>query len=692
TQLGTTLGTIAYMSPEQAQGQKVDHRSDIWSLGVVLYEMISGQMPFKGDYEQAIIYSIQNEDPEPLTALRTGVPIALDGIIAKALAKDRDTRYQHVDELPADLKAIDVASLSRSRISTARKPSQGLKPSEGSKLPWLVAALMTLLAAAGLWYGWRAKSGDRPITGVKHVTLPLTPSDGLTGRFALSPDGTMLVFDGRSEEGNRLFLRHLNKKEAVALAGTEGGVRPFFSPDGKWIGFATPTKLKKVSVEGGSPVDICDASVGDASWGARDEIIFSQASSGSPWELMRVPAQGGLPEPLPTEESDTRGRVDWPQVLPDGRHVLFTSIPASGSIAEASIVVKSIESGEKRTLFRGGTNPYYLPTGHITFIRSETLMAVPFDLESLTITGPASPLSENIYTNPDFPQFFTISMDGTLIYLPTEENQVRGLVWVDRQGGITAVPAPAHVYWDPRLSTNGRRVALNARESGNEIWVYELARGTLTRLTFNPGEDETAFWSPDGRWIAFASSRAGQPRTVFRKLADGSGAPEPLWTSDHHVHVECWSADGHSIIVMDRDPNTLDDLWLLSLGDEISARPLLQTQFSEWGGRISPNGRWLAYTSDESGRNEVYVRAFPEMDSKVQVSANGGSQPVWAANGQELFYRGEGHIIAVTVVPGKNFAVTSPNQLFSDQYALRIEKHTGYDVSRDGNRFLMIES
>ena len=312
--------------------------------------------------------------------------------------------------------------------------------------------------------------------------------------------------------------------------------------------------------------------------------------------------------------------------------------------------------------------------------------------ESVSITGPVSPLPEDVYTDLDASQSFTVSTDGTLSYRSEEENRGRGLIWVDRQGRMTPVAAPAHVYWDPRLSPDGRRVAINNRDGNEDIWVFELARGTLTRITFNPGHDETPFWSPDGRWIAFASTLADQPLTVFRKRADGSGNPEPLWTSDHHVHVECWSADGRSIIVMDRDPNTLEDLWLLKLGDQIAARPLLQTQFNEHGGRISPDGRWLAYTSDESGRFEVYVRAFPEMDNKVQVSANGGFQGVWAANGQELFYRDADHVFAVSVVPGKKFAVTSPKKLFSDQFALKRGIHTHYDVSRDGQRFLMIES
>ena len=317
-------------------------------------------------------------------------------------------------------------------------------------------------------------------------------------------------------------------------------------------------------------------------------------------------------------------------------------------------------------------------------------MAVPFDLESLTSTGPSSRLAEQVSTF--FGRnHFTVSMDGSMIY-SSGNRETAKLVWVDRQGEATPVSAPAHVYWDPRLSPDGRRVAVNRWDTGSEIWLLELARGTLTRLIVNPGDDETPFWSPDGRWLAFASRRMGQPRTLYRKRVDSNEAVESLWTSDHHFHVECWSADGRSIIVTDSDPTTLDDLWLISLEDEISAQPLVQTQFHEFGGRISPDGRWLAYTSRESGRNEVYVQAFPALGNKTQVSTKGGSQPVWARNGKELFYRGEGKVMAVTVTPGESFAITLPKALFADQYLNPAAKHTSYDVSRDGKRFLMLQS
>jgi serine/threonine-protein kinase len=500
----------------------------------------------------------------------------------------------------------------------------------------------------------------------------------------------MLAFEGSSGGKNLLFLRHLNKQRAIALTGTEGGSRPFFSPDGKWIGFRTPTKLKKISVDGGAPIDICEAFSRDASWGERGEIVFTGRSSERAGNLMLVSARGGLAKPLESADS-TKGYAVSPHVLPGGHHVIFTTIETRGDVEGASIMLQSIEGGEKRTLIRGGTTPKYVPTGHIIYVRSGTLMAVPFDLETLTITGPSSPLAEEVYITPGGTALFRVSMDGTLIYKVQTQTE---LVWVDRQGGVATIPAPAHNYWLPRLSPDGRRIAVDTRDSGfgAEIWVYELARGTLTRLTVNPGEDETPYWSPGGRWLAFASSRTGQARTVFRKLVDGSDAAEPLWTNDHHMHVECWSQDGRSIIVMVRAATSSDDLWLLSIDDEITARPLLQTRFSERLGRISPDGRWLAYNSNESGRQEVYVQAFPGLGNKVPISANGGSQPVWAADGKELFYRGEGNLMVVTVVPGETFAVTSPQPLFPDHYAVQTGTHTGYDVSKDGKRFLMIKS
>jgi Tol biopolymer transport system component len=612
----------------------------------------------------------------------------MDGIIAKALAKDRDMRYQNVEELPADLKALDTASLSQSRISTMTQPIKDSQPLKNSRLPWVVAGVMMLLGAAGLWYGWRANSGDRPVSGVKRVSLSLTQSEGLriVGRFALSPDGTMLTFLGQSEGREKLYLRHLDKNEITALAGTEGAVRPFFSPDSRWIGFFVGSTLRKVAVEGGAPSDICEAGVATANWGDNDEIIFSDGVA-----LMRVSAQGGIPEFLPTDESLAGVRAILPRILPGGRHVLYTSIPATGAIDEGSIVVQSIESGEKLTLIQGGTNPHYLPTGHIVYESSGTLIAVPFDIGSLTITGPRSPLGEQVSTEATGHANFTMSMDGSMIY-SSANLQAGELVWTNRQGVATPVSAPAHSYWDPRLSPDGRQVAVNRRDLSPEIWLLELARGTQTRLTVNPGEDETAFWSPDSRWIAFASQRTGHPRTLFRKRVAGSDAEEQLWTSSNHFHVECWSRDGRSIIVTDRDPATGDDLWLISLEDEISAQPLLQTRFNEFGGRLSPDGRWLAYTSNESGRLEVYVQAFPVLGTKTQISINGGSQPVWAATAKELFYRGEGHLMAVSITYGETFTISLPKPLFTDHYMNPAAKHTSYDVASDGERFLMLRS
>ncbi len=577
TQLGTTLGTAAYMSPEQARGESVDHRSDIWSLGVVLYEMISGQMPFKGDYEQAVIYSIQNEEPEPLTAVRSGLPIALDGIIAKALAKDPATRYQHVDELPADLKGLDTATLSKSRVGTKAGISAPSNKGRNAALPWIVSAVMTVIAAAALWYGLSTGSNTVPTTvGLKRFTMPLSPADEAGGLFAVSPDGRAVVFRGQSGEIAQLYYRSLESDEAEPLPGTENGFAPFFSPDGMWVGFLTREALWKVRADGGAPTKICNTGFAwHASWGDNGQIIFDQPISEMNWQLRHVSADGGQPEPLHFAEPDTHILAMWPKFLPGSRAILYEASTVRGNPDNSSILLHNLETGKTQTVIQTGANPFYASTGHIIYALSGNLMAVPFDLESLTVRGNPVVVAKDILFDPDNLAYrYGFSQEGSLFYVKSVQEGGNNLVWVDRNGIEIEVPAASHLYWDPRVSPDGRHVAMNARDAGNDIWVYDLDRGSLSRLTHDPGEDETAFWSPDGRWIAFSSSRAGQPRSIFKTLSDGSGGEELLWTGDNHMHVDFWSADGRSMILTDTSPTTLQDLWILNLEGEPTAQPL----------------------------------------------------------------------------------------------------------------------
>ena len=694
TQMGSTLGTAAYMSPEQAGGETVDQRSDIWSLGVVLYEMISGQLPFKGGYEQATLYAIMNEEPEPLTALRSGLPIAIDGIIAKALAKDPATRYQHVDELPADLRGLETAALSKSRIQTGNTSAFSPQPARNGKLPWIVTAAVTLIFSSLLWYVLSSGSEQTPNnTNLKRLKLSITPGDWLDGDFAVSPDDNALVFRTSTGSIRQLYYRSLSSEEAVPLPGTEFARGPFFSPDGKWIGFVSEHALWKIKPNGSALTKICEARFSSrACWGDNDQIVFSQTRSEKTWQLLKVSANGGKPAPLGLPEPETNYYATWPQFLPGARALLYEATSLRGMRDNASIMLHNLVTGETRTIIENGAKAQYASTGHIIYAWEGYLWAVPFDIESLTVYGNAVVVAEDIhFSTDDLSYYYAISQKGSLFYAKQAAADNSNLVWVARAGVETIIPAAPRTYWDPRVSPDGRRVAVNVRNEAIDIWVYDLDRGGMSRLTHANGEDETPFWSPDGKWVAYASDRSGQPRSIFKTLADGSGKEELLWSTAPHTHVDAWSPDSKSILLTVVSATNLPDLWMLNLEAETVAKPLLQTAYTERNGRISPDGRWFAYESNESGRLEVYVQAYPELGKKILVSTNGGQQPIWRQDGKELFYRGTDSLMMVGVQPGEILSFTTPKALFRDEYGLKSTNHSGYSVSNDGKRLLMLK-
>jgi len=482
TQLGTTLGTAAYMSPEQSRGENTDHRADIWSLGVVLYEMISGQMPFKGDYEQAVIYSIQNEEPEPLTGLRSGVPIALDGIIAKALAKDAQTRYQHVDELPADLKGIETASVTRSRISTVKELSEGFKPSAGSKLgkslPWMVAVL-ALGFALTLFLQQRNKTS--PVTERVNIAVLSSPEQQVFRQdipaLAISPDGTQLAYSITENGVTQLYIRPMNNFESTPIKGTENASAPFFSSDGQWIGFWADGKLKRVAAAGGAPETICDMpSFRGASWGSDDMIIFSpEYASG----LMSVRGSGGEIQVVSRLDT-TRGERThrWPQVFPGGEWVLYTIGDENNpnSYINAELAIQSIKTGERHILNVHGEMARYVEPGYLIVARNGVLLAAPFSLEKFETTAAPELVVSNVAGNPGSGvSYFDLSGSGKLVFIPGNSNEELELVWVDHKGQVEPLPLPKKPYSTPRVSPDGKKIAVTigqAYGANSDIWIY----------------------------------------------------------------------------------------------------------------------------------------------------------------------------------------------------------------------------
>jgi serine/threonine-protein kinase len=469
TKEGATLGTAAYMSPEQSRGEKVDHRSDIWSLGVILYEMICGQLPFKGEYEQAVIYSIQNEEPESLTALRTAVPMALDGIIAKALAKDPDTRYQHVDEMPVDLKTIKASPSGISRVSTTTGVAAGAPPTARWR-QWMLFVLIGLMVGALLdrvtvWFLMNSTPSTRGPLARFVVTLPSREQlVGVIGsEVALSPDGMHFAYVGVGVEGTQLFLRAMDQLDARPILGTEGARSPFFSPDGQWVGFFTERRLRKVSLAGGPPLTIAEASgtARGASWGSNDIIVFNPIEGSG---LTRVSAAGGVPE-LVTTPNVMDGEVDhrFPEILPGGNAVVFTIW--TGSIEDAHIGVLSLKTGEVKRLLLEGTSPRYAPTGHLLYGRADgLLLAVPFDLVRLEVIGPVAAILEDIMVEAGGDANFTISRNGSLLYF--HSTLALRIVMVDRQGAAYPVSEELGSIATPRFSPDGGRIAITGISEG----------------------------------------------------------------------------------------------------------------------------------------------------------------------------------------------------------------------------------
>jgi len=460
----------------------------------------------------------------------------------------------------------------------------------------------------------------------------------------LSPDGTHLAYVARQSGTQQLYLRAMNSLEARPIPGTEGAIEPFFSPDGQWLGFFAGGKMKKVSLSGGAAVTLGDAPAPrGASWGSQGMIAFTPTTGSV---LQQMSEAGGAPQPLTRLEKGD-GNHRWPEFLPGGKVVLFAFPSASGSGANAQVAVLSLGTGDRRNLIQAGTQPRYAPSGHLVYAQGGSLMAVPFDPQRLEVTGAAVPVVEGVVQAPiTGAAQYSISTTGSLVYVSGSLQSAQSrLVWVSRNGVEQPLAAPAHAYQDPRLSPDGRRVAVSIAEQETHVWLYDLSRETLTRLTFEGNTNYTPVWTPDGKRIAFESNREG-PYNVFWQLADGSGGLERLTTSEYLQGPSSWSPDGQLLAFHEINPATGVDIWVLRLGDPSAssgqgrkAQPFLRTPFNEASPRFSPDGRWLAYISDESGRYEIYVQPYPGPGGKWQISAEGGRGPVWNPNGRELFYR-----------------------------------------------------
>jgi serine/threonine-protein kinase len=700
TRDGVILGTAAYMSPEQTRGQAVDRRTDIWAFGCVLYEMLTGQRAFAGDKVSDTLASVLAREPDWGLLPSTVSPV-LGTYLRRCLQKDLRQRVQAIGDVRLALEgAFETAG-----DAGSHGPDPASVCSMRRRVALASAAALLVGAVVATTLTWIAMRPPEPAPP-RVSRLPLAPSgtaaltlNGVEPDLAITPDGARLIYVGN--RGTQLFVRALDALEPVAVfTGAPRG--PFVSPDGQWIGFTDGNSvLKKVAVAGGLAVTLAtlDGFSGGATWGPEDTIIVATFSATT--GLQRVAAAGG-PTTVLTRPGRAQGETDhlWPEMLPGGRAVLFTVTAVTGGLDAASVAVLDLQTGTRTVLVRGGSHAHYVQAGggeggYLVYAAAGALRAVPFDLAHLQTRGTPVPVIPAVVTTPQGGVEAVVAGDGTLAYVSgSVAGRTRTLVWVDRQGRETPIPAPSRRYVYPRLSPDGTRVAVFAQDQEEDVWVWDLGRTTLTRATFDPSIDSHAVWTPDGRRVIFSSDRAGE-RNLFWQAADGTGAVERLSESPNQQNATAVSPDGRLLIFTETAPKTGDDVMQMALDGTRRVTPLVQSPFTERSGVVSPDGRWLAYEANESGRFEISVRPFPEVNSgRWQVSTAGGTRPLWARSGQELFYVAPtGALMRVGVERALSWAATTPTLLVKDGYSTSPGGFFGrtYDISPDGQRFLMIK-
>jgi serine/threonine-protein kinase len=710
---GTVMGTPAYMSPEQLQAGKADERSDIWALGVVLFEMLSGRLPFKNQSGQGLAYQIIHQEPEPLTALRSGLPIEIDQIVAKAMAKDPAERYQHVDDILVDLQVLKkkLPDLGRSTVTASALAPQ--KTRNWKKfVPWAAAGALVLLATLAVWKPW--KTGRPPADSqVVRFTVKLPEGDFFQGvgifgsAIDLSPDGQEVVYAARRGKIRYLFRRSLSDFQPTMIPDTKGAVAPILSHDKSWITFAAGQEVKRVNAQTGGSSTLgvsgqamrlfdVDVAFFGGCWLTDRDLLLSECTRG-----LRIFSLDSGKKKVVSDVFDSpkanEKQHQFPQVLPGTRWVLFT---IWNSPTDSSIAVRSLDTGEQKVLLKPGSYARYSPSGHLVYAWQGDLYAAPFDLHRLEVTGTAVKVLEGIMMlEQRGAAYFSLSENGSLAYIEGPFVRSAGaLGWVDLKGNIQDLDFP-----EPdrgvRLSPDGKMaLATRVVESGSnhEIWIYEFERGVSRPLTDQKIDSYWAVWTPDGNRVVFDATADGNKTfPLFSTAADGSQAPEPFLPADGPVLMPySWSPKGKLLAVQSGGMDNMD-IWILPVAHGPDPYPVIKSPHMEIHPAISPDGRWLAYASNESQRFEVKVRPLTGSGAVIQVSSEGGWEPVWSPDGSTLYYRNIAgtRMMAVSVEPGPVLRVGTPKVLFeSNRLAGGMAWGRNFDISPDGKRFLMITS
>ena len=694
TKDGMILGTAPYMSPEQARGKPIDKRTDIWSFACLLYECLTGKAPFRGETVTDVLALILQAEPD-WSKLPADTPVATRRLLRRCMVKDPHQRIHDIADARIELQEAPEPAM----VPPAPAPGRGGRAALG----WGLLGLIVGMAPVA-WLGQRLAETERPpLRPARHLAIPTPGSRAVfplpdTPTVTISPDGERLVYVSGGTEvgashlkgdtpgrGTTLFMRRLDRYESAPIGGTYEATAPFFSPDGQWLGYADyrTGKLKKLSLRGGAPVSLCDVTLNfrGATWGQDDRIYLARFAGG----IEVIPAGGGTPEQLtfPDREAGVKTHR-YPSVLPGARGLLFTLASAEiASYDDASIALLPLPSGEIRILLEGGTSPRYSPTGHIIYAREGSLLAVPFDLETMQVHGTPFPVLDGVITSDGYGSAqFGFSEDGTLAYVPGgPDHYYVKLYWLDRNGGVEPLALSSNMYGDVRFSPDGKRLAVSILGANASVWNYHIERETMTRLTSH-WDNYNPIWTRDGRNVTFASNRGGTP-AIWQVRSDGGGRPQRLKETVIAGYPESWSPGDRTLFLTQQTPLSGSGIWSWSPGQEVQV--LLDSPAQEYYSTLSPDGEWVAYVSDESGQAEVYVAPASFSGRKWRISADGGDAPRWSPDGRRLFYWRETDLMTASIAVDDGIIPGRPERLIETRFTEVLT----YDIAPDGERFIV---